>query len=158
MNKVNTIAARMEDTFSGNPWHGGDALLPGLQKVTNYNAQLAHSNTIGQIIEHLLQWKKFGLEKMRGNEAFDIPLNSPLDWNKGKIYSKEEIEVLLKELVEVHLSMMQLLKAQSDDWLAQNVPGKKYNFEFLIEGLIQHDVYHFGQVSILRKGSIKKLL
>jgi hypothetical protein len=33
------------------------------------------------------------------------------------------------------------------------VPGRTYNFYHLFQGMIQHAVYHGGQIALLKKGS-----
>ncbi len=40
---------------------------------------------------------------------------------------------------------------QSDSILEDPVPGRNHNFRFLIEGMIQHDIYHLGQIGLMAK-------
>jgi hypothetical protein len=35
--------------------------------------------------------------------------------------------------------------------LKQTVPGRPYNFYFLFHGIVQHSLYHAGQIAILKK-------
>jgi hypothetical protein len=43
------------------------------------------------------------------------------------------------------------LKTLSDERLEAIVPGRSYNFYHLFQGMIQHAVYHGGQVALLKK-------
>jgi hypothetical protein len=45
------------------------------------------------------------------------------------------------------------LNAMTDEQLEQQVPGRNYNNYFLLHGLIQHHLYHAGQIAILKKAS-----
>ena len=31
------------------------------------------------------------------------------------------------------------------------VPGREYSFAFLLHGIVQHNLYHAGQIAILKK-------
>src|ERR1041384_7534740 len=37
-------------------------------------------------------------------------------------------------------------------WKKGMVPGTPYNVYFLLHGVIQHDLYHAGQIALLKKG------
>jgi hypothetical protein len=39
-----------------------------------------------------------------------------------------------------------------DARLRETVPGRKYDFYFLFHGIVQHIIYHSGQIAVLRKG------
>jgi len=38
-----------------------------------------------------------------------------------------------------------------DQRLTEQVPGKTYNIRFMLEGVAQHELYHAGQIAILKK-------
>jgi hypothetical protein len=40
--------------------------------------------------------------------------------------------------------------------LRDRVPGKKYNFYFMLHGMAQHELYHAGQIAILNKAQVGK--
>ena len=42
-------------------------------------------------------------------------------------------------------------KKNDDDFLLEMVDYRKYNFRFLINGMIQHNIYHLGQIAYLKK-------
>jgi uncharacterized damage-inducible protein DinB len=43
----------------------------------------------------------------------------------------------------------------SDDRLSEPAPGirRQYSIYEMLHGIIQHDLYHAGQIAILKKGS-----
>ena len=45
------------------------------------------------------------------------------------------------------------LSERNDSLLDEQVPGRSYNFYVLLQGIIQHDIYHLGQMVFLKKGS-----
>ncbi len=44
-----------------------------------------------------------------------------------------------------------LLEKKDDSLLEEKVQLRQFNFRFLLHGLIQHTVYHLGQIAYLNK-------
>jgi hypothetical protein len=51
----------------------------------------------------------------------------------------------------MHRELMTVLKSQEAKILDTIVPGRKYNFRKLMNGICQHDVYHSGQIIYIQK-------
>ena len=52
---------------------------------------------------------------------------------------------------------MDAVAAFPDERLNEKVPGKAnepdwYNFYFMLHGVVQHELYHAGQIALLKKG------
>lgn len=43
------------------------------------------------------------------------------------------------------------ISALSEGSLKSGVPGTKYSVRFMLEGVIQHNLYHAGQIALLKK-------
>lgn len=142
----------LNDSFQGTPWYG-ESLIPQLKKIEikSVNKTLPNSNnSIAILIQHVIHWRIFVLEKLNGNEAFDIEMNSEADWKRITIETKTEWDTLLNELVSTQNQIIDILKSQKEDSFLENKTlGKTYSFGYLIEGIIQHDIYHSGQIGLL---------
>lgn len=142
----------LNNTFQGNPWYG-DSLMHQLKyiDIQLVNKTLKNSkNSIAILIQHLINWRIFAIEKLNKNEAFDIEMNSKDDWKIITIKTQDEWDALLNELIATQNQIIDILKHQkSDTFLAQKTRGKTYTLEFLVEGVIQHDLYHLGQIGLL---------
>jgi hypothetical protein len=55
------------------------------------------------------------------------------------------------ELSLSHDELIAELGKKDDNFLSELVPGSEYDYYTLIHGIIHHDIYHTGQISILRK-------
>jgi|SRR5690606_3859740 len=99
----------------------------------------------------MIQWKRFTIEKIKENESFHIELNSNQDWKKGKIYTQEEFAELIRNFKTACEELIDLIKDKEDSFL-ENLAYNKYSYKTLIEESIQHDIYHAGQLVLLRKG------
>lgn len=142
----------LEDVYHGEPWYGQN-LIDILEEIkdANPNATYKNGNTLGQILEHMTQWKRFVVERIKGNNDFYIALNSKTDWNKGKRYNAGEFADLVHEFRSVSLELISLLKNENDLLLDRPVEGKNYTVEKLLSGILQHDLYHAGQLNVLKR-------
>ena len=43
----------------------------------------------------------------------------------------------------------------SDSRLRDRVPGKRYDFYHMLHGIAQHELYHAGQIAILKKALVR---
>lgn len=99
--------------------------------------------------------EKFALEKLQGNELHDIEIDSANDWPKIRVDSKEEWEKLKRDLVSAQQKIYEFLEQKNDEYLEEIVPGRDYDIAYLLRGIIQHDIYHLGQIGLI--GSQLKL-
>lgn len=150
--KTNELIRLLSETFEGNPWYG-DSLMRKLENVPyviGYKTCIPESHSVAQIVGHLISWKKFILAKLKNNNSNHISLDSEEDWPEVAVNSKEEWEELKRELVAVQGNIYEFLDNTTDDsYLKQKVSGCNYDFEYLIQGLSQHDIYHLGQIGFI---------
>lgn len=150
--KISKLLRNLNDSFQGTPWHG-ESLLSQLKKIDFrcVNKTLPDSNnSIAILIQHLIHWRIFVIEKLNGNETFDIEMNSEADWKSIVIRSQSEWEALINELVSTQNRIVEILKNEKEDSFLENKTlGKTYSYDYLIEGVIKHDIYHSGQIGLL---------
>ena len=54
-----------------------------------------------------------------------------------------------------HGDLVNTVAALSDARLCDRVPGKQYDFYHMLHGIAQHELYHAGQIAILKKAQSK---
>jgi hypothetical protein len=54
-------------------------------------------------------------------------------------------------LVETHESLRAAIAGVPPDRLQKHLPGAKVTFFFLISGIAAHDIYHAGQIQLLKR-------
>jgi len=57
----------------------------------------------------------------------------------------------LRALHAAQRELREALKELPESRLAETVPGKDYSFYVLLHGAIQHDLYHAGQIGLLKR-------
>ena len=151
-NRIQNIIKALSETFEGEPWYGESVMrkLENVPYVIGYKTCDPDSHSVAQIIGHLIAWKKYAIAKLKGNEDFHIEINSKNDWPEVHVNSQQEWEELKRELVAAQSKIYELLnKQQEDSFLDEVVVGKEYDFEHLLVGVMQHDIYHIGQIGLI---------
>lgn len=152
MKDLSRLISALHNSFNGKPWYG-DPIMEILNKIRFEYVIITpenSNNSIAKIVAHMIQWRNFANEKLNGNNSFDIELNSKDDWPDVHIQNKKDWDELLESLINSQKFIINALeKVDSPDFLTKNCPGRTYNFEFLIDGIIQHDIYHIGQIGFI---------
>jgi uncharacterized damage-inducible protein DinB len=144
------IADQLRRAFEGEAWHG-PALLELLEDVDAATAAakpLPNVHSIWELVLHIAAWdeaacRRIGGEKTQptGTANFPVvPKASEAAWRKSVAQVKRTHDVLMKTVA-----------ALPESRLRERVPGKKYDFYHLLHGVAQHELYHAGQIAILKK-------
>lgn len=146
------IADQLRRAFDGEAWHG-DSLLEILEGVTAAQAArpIAHAHTIWELVLHIAAWDGAVLRRLGGvavtlSDEENFPLftdTSDAAWRKTRA-----------EMRRVHEELAETVASLADLRLDEIVPGKKgarYTFYSMLHGAVQHELYHAGQIAILRK-------
>ena len=78
-------------------------------------------------------------------------MNSPADWKDNTALRKFGWINLKNALYHSRIELIELFANRDDTYLENKFLDTEYNFHYLIEGIIQHDLYHLGQIGITIK-------
>ncbi len=145
-----SLVEQFREIFDGQPWYG-ESLILKLNKIRDEANQPEDLSKTASFIQHLINWRQFAIQKLQGNAEFDIVLNTDADWTDITIAQFEDWELLLLKLDNTQNQLLELLGGKTDESLKETVPGKAYSFIQMLHGLLQHDVYHTGQIAVYWK-------
>lgn len=151
--EIKYLILKLEESYNGNPWYG-DSMMEKLNSIdfkTVNNTSSAITNSVAKLVQHIISWRIYAIKKLLGNKEFDIPINSASDWTKIHMIKKMDWHKLLKNLDQTQIELIEILSSQTDSFLLNPISGKTNDFKFLIEGIIQHDIYHLGQIGLAVK-------
>lgn len=150
--KIQERTREFKEIFEEKSWYGA-SVLETLRSVSYPFVNLRlhdQSHSIAELVQHMLNWRMFVVEKLNGNEEFDIELNSKFDWPESFHIEDEEVwNNLIIKLINSQEEIVEALSLKSEDWLTQKTPGEQYNNDFLIRGIMYHDIYHLGQIRLI---------
>lgn len=144
------ITGLLRRTFDGEPWYG-PSVMDVLTEVTLEETlnQLPASHTIVELVEHMISWRMFVIKRLQGDTEYDI--NQEESFKKISAMTSELWTDLLQRLQETQQNLLQILSQIADEKLNETVAGRTYTFDKMLHGIIHHDIYHIGQIVLLRK-------
>jgi uncharacterized damage-inducible protein DinB len=146
------IADQLRRAFEGKAWHG-PALRESLIDITADQAgarPLASGHTIWELVLHIDLWAHVGFEAAQG-----VPMpklyGTEKDWSKVTDASAAEWSSATDHLFQTAETLAQEIERFGDARLDEIVPGRQYNFYYLFHGIVQHSLYHAGQIALLKR-------
>jgi uncharacterized damage-inducible protein DinB len=148
------IADQLRRAFDGSAWHGPALLelLADVDAVTAAAKPLPGVHSIWELVLHIAVWdsvagRRLGGEKLQPTGVRNFPRVAKLTeaaWRKAVAHLKRTHDALVKNVA-----------ALPDSRLCDRVPGKRYDFYFMLHGVMQHELYHAGQIAILKKTRVR---
>jgi hypothetical protein len=146
------IADQLRRAFTGAAWHG-PALRDLLNGVTAEQANarpLNAAHSIWELALHIEVWARAALETVRGAPLPKI-YGTEKDWLKVSDTTNAAWAEAVATLFRTAESLAQAIEGFTDARLQETVPGRKYDFYYLLHGVVQHSLYHGGQIALLKK-------
>lgn len=145
------IADQLRRAFDGNAWHGPALLelLEGVDAATAAAKPRPNIHSIWELVLHVAVWDVAASRRLTGEKYQPTGLaNFPLvpmppserAWRRAVADAKRTHDALVKKV-----------GALPDSRLRDPVPGKRYDFSHMLHGVVQHELYHAGQIAILKK-------
>ena len=150
MSETARIADQLKRAFAGDAWHG-PALMEILADVDAPAAaarpiSLAH--TVWELTLHITAWDAAILRRVAGQAA---SLSDAENFPKIRDTSESAWRTALENLQRQHQELLRVIADMPDRRLSEQVPGKDYDFYFLLHGTVQHALYHAGQIVMLKR-------
>jgi len=153
MTETTRIADQLRRAFSGNAWHG-DSLLEILDGITAAQASarpIPHAHTIWELVLHIAAWDGAVRRRLRG-EA--VTLTGEQNFPPARDTSESAWRKAVEHVGRVHDELIRAVSEFPDTRLAEQVPGKQeahHTYYYMLHGVVQHELYHAGQIALLKK-------
>jgi len=155
MTEVFRLADQIRRAFEGSAWHG-DSILELLADVNAKTAgarPIKDAHSIWEILLHIAAWDDVVTRRAGGTAAILTDAqNFPAVTDTSEAAWNQAIETTK----ETHHELIRAVAAFPDSRLAEQVPGKTqnyYNFYYMFSGIVQHELYHAGQIALLKKAA-----
>ena len=146
------IAEQLKDAYEGNPWFGR-SVKELLSEVTEADCfvKLNNQHSVLELLWHMITWREFTIECLREKDSADTKKFEDLDWRELDHSDKHLRQKGLQKLQETQTELISVLQQQSDDLLTHQVANREYGYRKLLNGIVQHDIYHLGQIAYINK-------
>lgn len=149
--EVERIADQLQRAFEGNAWHG-PALWEILSGITSEQAAqkpLSAAHSIWEIALHVAVWESVVRRRIIGEVVHG--LSPEQDWPPVANANENTWQQTLESLRRGNEQLRETISHLRHERLNDIVPGENYSMYFMLHGVIQHDLYHAGQIAILKK-------
>ena len=145
MKETEKIIQQLEASFNGVPWYGSSVkeILNEVTPVIAAKKVSEHTHSIVELVLHMIAWRNFVVWKLKGVEfemTDELNFPKPIEWRMA-----------VSLLEQSQQGLIAAIKSFRERDLSKEVPNRKYDFSHLLYGIIQHDIYHLGQIALLRK-------
>jgi uncharacterized damage-inducible protein DinB len=150
MSEITRILDQMDRAFSGDAWHGPSLqrLLEGLSAEDASKHSVRNAHSIWELVNHVAAWNTIVRHRLMGEKVAVTPeMDWPPVWEASEIAWKRSLD----HLSECRALLRKVVEGLTDSQLDERVAEKDYTNYVMLHGLVQHDLYHAGQVAILKK-------
>jgi len=155
MSETGRLADQLRKSLYGEAWYGPSwrEALEGLNATDAQRRPVAQGHTIGEIVLHTITWHELATMRLRG--GMPPQPTAEQDWPKASFANEGEWKVATDKLFATADALAETIVAFPDSRLPEERPNNAGTWYQLACGMLQHDLYHLGQVSLLKKAAEK---
>jgi uncharacterized damage-inducible protein DinB len=148
------IADQLRRAFIGDPWHGSPLvdLLAGITPEKARARPLRSVHSIWELVLHMDFWLHAALDATQGVGMPKLD-GGQKDWSALRDDSSAAWIAAQDQLFQNAETLARAIEQFDDAKLQDTVPGRQYDFYYLFHGIVQHSLYHGGQIAMLKKAT-----
>ena len=154
--EIAQLVAIIDQAYNKTSWHGTN-LRGSLRRVTPAQAAwrpAAGRHNIWEIAVHAAYWKYAAARRFTEGTRGSFPLKGS-NWFARPVAPRESIATNWKAdldlLDDMHDELRTAVARLSAKELSRTPPGKKVSNFALVSGVAAHDLYHAGQIQLLKR-------
>ncbi len=146
------LAEKIKDTYNGDPWFGRSvkSILNEIDESIAFEKPNGR-HSILELLWHMITWKEFTISRLRKNEGKNLQHFEEEDWRELDHADKTLWKKGMEKFGAAQVELIELIQQQKDEILSQKVKERAYDFRKLFYGILEHDVYHLGQIAYIKK-------
>jgi uncharacterized damage-inducible protein DinB len=142
------IADQLRRAYRGPAWHGPSlkAILYDVREEQANRRPISGAHSTLEIVLHITAWLAIARERLSATMGRDIPDEE--DWPAPSGSWRDALEKLEVEVNALEQAILRF----PDERLQEPAPAKEpQTFYILLHGVVQHTLYHAGQIIVLNK-------
>jgi uncharacterized damage-inducible protein DinB len=147
MRNTERLLDQLNRAFGGEAWYGPPLrnLLDGVSEQQAKEHPIAGAHSIFELVAHVRTWMDVVARRIATSEEV---LTTVEDWSD---VTKTSWPAALEELEHAESRLADAVARLSSERLEENVPGKNHSIHGEVLGVLQHNVYHAGQIALLKR-------
>ncbi|MGE5107387.1 MAG: DinB family protein [Sphingobacteriales bacterium] len=154
--EINNYIAEFQTIYHGEPFYGKPlmAVVKDADPKKVFKKQNTGAHSAYEIAHHFLAWRELLVKRLNGDKKASIETDSSEDWAPlPKKQTSAEWNSLVKELEQNQKDLIKALAKWDDKSLDENFAGSAYPLRTFLNGQMQHDIYHIGQIALAIKNA-----
>jgi DinB superfamily len=156
MTEIQQLLAILDQAYDRPSWHGTN-LRGSIRRVSARQAAWRPGpkrHNIWEIVVHAAYWKYAAARRFTGDDRGSFPLKGS-NWFARPTSRALATDRVWREdvalLDRMHDTLRHAVSRLSSRDLAHTPPGKKVSNFALLAGIAAHDLYHAGQIQLLKR-------
>lgn len=154
---IEKLVIELDKPMNGDPWYGSSIkkVLDGITHEEAFAVPFINAHSIAEITLHIYAWINEVNSRLEGNKPADPKMG---DWPKVEKYEKHYWTEIRSNIYKEHERLISLVKNFPFERFEERVGkervpelGTGFSYREMLVGLMQHNVYHLGQIAILKK-------
>lgn len=151
------LSSELQKILSGDAWYGSPVyeIVEGISFEAAYEKPPGSVHNIAEIVLHMIAWTEEVMDRMNGLPS-GIPTSG--DWPETGAPDEQKWQNYVEDLKLVNVNLIGIIQNfPQEQWDEPTTDernreeGSGVSYEELINGLIQHHIYHSGQIALLNR-------
>ncbi|MGE0639353.1 MAG: DinB family protein [Thermoanaerobaculia bacterium] len=155
MTRVELLLRQIDQAFDRRAWHGTNLAgsLRGLTVAEAVFRPNPRRHNVWELAVHCAYWKYAVRRRLTGEKrgGFPLPGSNFFRRPESRTPKAADLAADLRLLRTMHRQLRTAVSSLRDDELWNTSPKQKWLVADEVAGIAQHDIYHAGQIQILRR-------
>lgn len=153
--RIRQLLEIVERAYSKKSWHGTTlrGSIRGIESDVAFARVKPGRHSISEIVVHTAYWKYAVTRRLTGTARNAFPLKGSNWFPQDVVVARRHI--IWKQQVELlgqmHNALVNAISRLGDSDLCERAPGATTTSFDLISGIAAHDLYHAGQIQLIKK-------
>lgn len=146
------ILDTIDRAFDKRSWHGTNlrGAIRGVNRQQALKRVQPDRHNIWEHVLHAAYWKYTVRRRILGESRGSFPMTGS-DWIVPATTTEKEWRAAVTMLIDIHLSLREAISQLSVDEILHQGNEQQESLWFYISGIAMHDIYHAGQIKLLRR-------
>jgi uncharacterized damage-inducible protein DinB len=148
--EIQKIISLLRRTFEKDAWHG-----PSVKEVLNGISaeqsvwRLPDTHSIIELVAHMSSWRIYACERLTGNAEYKVT-------DEHNFPQEKNWPACLQRLEGTQGKLLAAIENFRSERLSETLPNTTHGHSYytLIHGVIHHDLYHTGQIVLIKKAGL----
>ena len=151
--EIDLLLSVIDDAYSGKSWQGPNlkGSLRGLSAEEAAWRPRPDRHNIWELVLHAAYWKYAVKRKLLNEKRGSFPHKGSNWFLRPEDLTADAWKRDQRMLDEIHRDLRQVVASLNPRVLDRNLGGSKYKCAKFIYGVAAHDIYHTGQITLIKR-------